>query len=39
LFRVSGTEPLLRVYCEAATPGLVQEILSAAEAFVRDGKA
>jgi phosphomannomutase len=35
LFRVSGTEPLLRVYCEAASPELVEEILSAAEAFVR----
>jgi phosphomannomutase len=35
LFRVSGTEPLLRVYCEAATPQLVEEILSTAEAFVR----
>jgi phosphomannomutase len=36
LFRMSGTEPLLRVYCEAASPGLVEEILSLAEAFVRD---
>jgi phosphomannomutase len=35
LFRMSGTEPLLRVYCEAASPGLVEEILSLAEAFVR----
>src|SRR5580698_10429816 len=35
LFRVSGTEPLLRVYCEAASPELVEEILSAAEACVR----
>jgi phosphomannomutase len=39
LFRVSGTEPLLRVYSEASAPELVEEILSAAEAFVRDGKA
>jgi phosphomannomutase len=38
LFRVSGTEPLLRVYVEAAAPELVAEILSTAEAFVRDGK-
>jgi phosphomannomutase len=38
LFRMSGTEPLLRVYSEAASPELVQEILSTAEAFVRDGK-
>ena len=36
LFRVSGTEPLLRVYCEAASPELVKEILSAAESFVRN---
>ena len=36
LFRMSGTEPLLRVYSEAAAPELVAEILSTAEAFVRD---
>ena len=35
LFRASGTEPLLRVYAEAASPELVQEILSTGEAFVR----
>lgn len=35
LFRMSGTEPLLRVYSEAAAPELVTEILSIAEAFVR----
>jgi len=35
LLRASGTEPLLRVYAEAASPELVQEILSSAEAFVR----
>jgi len=34
LFRASGTEPLLRVYAEAASPGLVNEILTAAESFV-----
>jgi len=34
LIRASGTEPLLRVYCEASSPELVQEILSAAEDFV-----
>ena len=34
LFRASGTEPLLRVYSEAASPELVQEILQAAKAFV-----
>ena len=35
LFRASGTEPLLRVYAEAASPELVTEILSNAEAFVK----
>ena len=34
LLRASGTEPLLRVYAEAASPGLVNEILTAAESFV-----
>ena len=34
LFRVSGTEPLLRVYVEAASPELVEKILSSAEGFV-----
>ena len=34
LFRASGTEPLLRVYAEAASPELVTEILNAAEKFV-----
>jgi phosphomannomutase len=34
LFRASGTEPLLRVYAEAASAELVSEILSTAEAFV-----
>jgi len=34
LLRASGTEPLLRIYSEAASPQLVQEILSDAEAFV-----
>jgi phosphomannomutase len=37
LFRASGTEPLLRVYSEAASPELVSEILTAAESFVRNG--
>jgi phosphomannomutase len=36
LFRMSGTEPLLRVYSEAASPELVSDILTAAEAFVRN---
>jgi phosphomannomutase len=34
LFRASGTEPLLRIYAEAATPELVREILASAESFV-----
>jgi phosphomannomutase len=34
LFRASGTEPLLRVYAEAASPGLVEEILLTSEGFV-----
>lgn len=34
LFRASGTEPLLRLYCEAASPELVREILAAGESFV-----
>lgn len=37
LFRASGTERLLRVYVEAATPGLVAEILEDSERFVRQG--
>jgi alpha-D-glucose phosphate-specific phosphoglucomutase len=38
LFRASGTEPLLRAYSEAASPELVNEILTAAENFVRSGR-
>jgi phosphomannomutase len=34
LFRASGTEPLLRVYAEAASPELVSEMLASAEKFV-----
>src|SRR5271169_3542885 len=37
LFRASGTEPLLRAYAEAASPELVDEILAAAESFVKNG--
>ena len=33
LFRASGTEPLLRIYSEAASSKLVEEILSQAQAF------
>jgi alpha-D-glucose phosphate-specific phosphoglucomutase len=36
LFRASGTEPLLRAYAEAAAPELVNEILTAAESFVKN---
>jgi phosphomannomutase len=35
LFRASGTEPLLRIYAEAASPELVEEVLVSAEAFVQ----
>jgi phosphomannomutase len=34
LFRASGTEPLLRLYAEAATPELVDELLAEGEKFV-----
>jgi len=36
LVRGSGTEPLLRVYCEAASPETVSEILDAAVAFLHE---
>jgi phosphomannomutase len=36
LFRASGTEPLLRLYAEAASPELVSEILASSENFVRN---
>jgi len=29
LFRASGTEPILRVYCEMDSPKAVQEVISA----------
>ena len=35
LFRASGTEPLLRLYAVAASPELVNEILTAAESFAK----
>jgi alpha-D-glucose phosphate-specific phosphoglucomutase len=35
MFRASGTEPVLRIYCEAATPDEVQRILNAAREFVK----
>ncbi len=34
LVRSSGTEPLLRIYCEAASPELVSQILKETQAFV-----
>ena len=36
LFRASGTERMLRVYAEAASPELVSEILTSAEEFVKN---
>ena len=34
LLRASGTEPLLRLYAEAASPELVSDILTRGESFV-----
>lgn len=34
MFRASGTEPVLRIYCEAASPEDVKDILAAAKQFV-----
>ena len=34
LMRMSGTEPLMRVYSEAATPARVDELISALEGHV-----
>ena len=34
LFRASGTEPVLRIYCEAQSRAEVDELLQAAEAWV-----
>jgi alpha-D-glucose phosphate-specific phosphoglucomutase len=39
LVRPSGTEPLLRIYCEASTPELVAQILGETGAFVESGAA
>jgi phosphomannomutase len=36
LMRASGTEPLMRIYCEAASPELVNEILEASVGFVEE---
>jgi phosphomannomutase len=38
LFRASGTEPLLRLYTEASSPELVNELLVAGESFARSGQ-
>ena len=38
MFRASGTEPVLRIYCEAASPGEVEGILEAAETFTTQVK-
>jgi len=37
LVRASGTEPLLRIYCEASTPELVSQILRETGEFVKAG--
>jgi phosphomannomutase len=37
LFRASGTEPLLRLYTEASSPALVNELLATGEQFVAQG--
>jgi phosphomannomutase len=37
LLRASGTEPLLRVYCESCSMESVQQVLAAAQAFVLQG--
>src|SRR6201996_1454519 len=39
LLRASGTEPLLRVYCESCSAESVQQVLAAAKAFVLEGDA
>ncbi len=37
LLRASGTEPLLRVYCESCSVASVERVLAAAQAFVMQG--
>jgi phosphomannomutase len=39
LLRASGTEPLLRVYCESCSQESVQQLLETAQAFVMQGGA
>jgi phosphomannomutase len=36
LMRASGTEPLMRIYCEAASPDLVNDILETSVEFVEE---
>ena len=38
LFRASGTEPLLRIYAEAASPALVAEILVKRRSLCKRGR-
>jgi phosphomannomutase len=38
LLRASGTEPLLRVYCESCSQESVRQVLDAAQKFVLEGK-
>jgi len=38
LLRASGTEPLLRVYCESCSVESVERVLKAAESFVLQGR-
>jgi phosphomannomutase len=39
LLRASGTEPLLRVYCESCSKESVEKILKAAQEYVLKGTA
>jgi phosphomannomutase len=39
LLRASGTEPLLRVYCESCSQASVEKVLEAAQEFVLGGAA
>ena len=39
LLRASGTEPLLRVYCESCSVGSVEKVLGVARKFVEAGQA
>jgi phosphomannomutase len=39
LLRASGTEPLLRVYCESCSMDSVAKVLAAAQGFVLEGSA